>query len=310
MKVLITGATGFVGSCLTRRLVALGHDVHLLVRQEASLWRLDDILGHCAVHHLDLRDKAGVALCIGAIRPEGICHLATYGGFAEQRDTEAILFTNFLGTVHLLQACARVGFDRFINTGSSSEYGLKSVPMRESDLLEPLGDYGVAKGAATLYCRSEAVGKGLPAVTLRLFSPYGPWDDPRRLLPYLIASLLRTETPRLSTPDSVRDYIYVEDVVDLYLRLLTGPVVPGAIYNCGSGMQHSIGEVARSVSDIVGGCCQPVWGAEPQKRPEPAVWVADMSLVAGQLGWQPATPLRQGLEQTVTWMRGHLDLYR
>jgi len=290
--------------------VTLGHDVHLVVRQEASLWRLAAILGNCAVHHLDLRDKSSVVRCVGAIRPEAICHLATYGGFAEQRDADAILATNFLGTVHLLQACARVGFDRFINTGSSSEYGPKSAPMRESDLLEPLGDYGVAKGAATLYCRSEALGKGLPAVTLRLFSPYGPWDDPRRFLPYLIASLLRSEAPRLSTPSSVRDYVYIEDAVDLYLRLLTGPVIPGAIYNGGSGVQHSIGEAARLANDIIGGGCEPVWGTEPQKRPEPATWVADMSLVAEQLGWQPATPFRQGLEQTVAWMRGHLDMYR
>lgn len=208
-----------------------------------------------------------------------------------------------MGTVHLLQACERVGFDLFINTGSSSEYGIKERPMREDDPALPLGDYGVAKCAAAMFCRSEAVLKGLPVVTLRLFSPYGPWDDQRRLIPYLIRSLSAGETPRLSTPGSVRDFIFIDDVLDLYESVAGSAVVPGGIFNAGSGRQHTIGEVAGILHRIIGGP-EPAWGEERPQRPEPETWVADISKTVSGFGWQPSRSLENGLERTVEWFRG------
>lgn len=309
MRVLVTGASGFVGSCVARRLVEHGHDVRIFTRRDSDCRRIADLLPHLENRRLDLRDDAAVKRAVMEIRPEGICHLATYGGFSFQQDSATIMGVNMLGTVNLLRACASVGFRSFINTGSSSEYGLKHAAMRECDLLEPLGDYGVSKAAATLFCSSEGAEKGLPVVTLRIFSPYGPWDDPRRLVPYVASSLLRQEVPRLSTPSSVRDYVFIDDVVDFYLLLLEKPAAGGAIFNVGSGGQHSIGEVVGLLGEVVGGYIEPQWGSAAPARVEPAVWCADIGKARTGPGWQPRTTLREGLATTVTWIREHLAFY-
>lgn len=299
MTILVSGASGFVGGALVRRLAAEGKEVHLLLRSGSSRQRLEGLAG-LTVHEADLRDAGRVAAVVAAIRPRIIYHCAVYGGFASQNDTPAIFATNLGGTMNLLQACERVGFDLFVNTGSSSEYGLKNSPMREDDRDEPLGDYGVAKCAATMYCRSEALLKRLPIVTLRLFSPYGPWDDQRRLIPHLIRSLAAGVSPRLSTPHSVRDYIHIDDVLDLYRAVTDAVVVPGEVYNAGSGRQHTIGEVAGILHAMIGGP-EPQWGQQPPQRPEPEVWVADISKTAAHFGWRPSTGIDEGLRRTVAW---------
>ena len=302
MSILVTGASGFVGGALVRRLIGEGKEVHILLRNSSSRQRLEGLDG-LRIHSADLRDADRVTALVSEIKPRIIYHCAVYGGFSSQCDTAAIFDTNLSGTIHLLQACERVGFELFINTGSSSEYGIKNHPMREDDSGEPLGDYGVAKCAATMFCRSEAILKNLPVVTLRLFSPYGPWDDQKRFIPYLIRSLVAGEAPRLSTPRSVRDYIYIDDVLDLYQAVTSGEIIPGDIYNAGSGRQHTIGEVAEIIHRITGGP-QPVRGQEVPQRTEPETWVADISKTEAVFGWQPSKTLGEGLLRTVEWFRG------
>ena len=300
MKVLVTGATGFVGACLARRMVEQGYEVHVFSREKSNRWRIADLADRLVDHFVDLTDADCVQTAIERIHPDGIFHLATYGGFADQQDTTAIVGANFLGTVNLLRACERVGFQFFINTGSSSEYGIKQEPMRETTIAEPIGDYGVSKLAATAFCQSEAVQKNLPIFTIRLFSPYGYWDDPKRLIPYVIQSFLKQEAPRLSTPHSVRDYIFIEDILRLYQHIAQAPLLPTGIYNAGSGRQTSLGEVVDLIREIVGSKVAPAWGSVGVKRTEPAVWLADTDKTR-QIGWQAAIDLREGLRRTIEW---------
>jgi nucleoside-diphosphate-sugar epimerase len=300
MKVLVTGATGFVGACLARRMVEQGYEVHVFSREKSNRWRIADLADRLVDHFVDLTDADCVQTAIERVRPDGIFHLATYGGFADQQDTTAIVGANFLGTVNLLRACERVGFQFFINTGSSSEYGIKQEPMRETTIAEPIGDYGVSKLAATVFCQSEAVQKNLPIFTIRLFSPYGYWDDPKRLIPYVIQSFLKQEAPRLSTPHSVRDYIFIEDILRLYQHIAQAPQLPTGIYNAGSGRQTSLGEVVDLIREIVGSTVAPAWGSVGVKRTEPAVWLADTDKTR-QIGWQAAIDLREGLRRTIEW---------
>lgn len=309
MKVLVTGSTGFVGSCLTRRLVEMNYDVHIFTRSKSNKWRIADLLEQVTNHEVDLRDAGMVEKTVAQVNPTVIYHLATYGGFASQKDTSVIIESNLTGTVNLIRACEMIGFCCFINTGSSSEYGIKSEPMNEKDILEPVGDYGVSKAAASLFCRSRAFEKGLPIVTLRLFSPYGPWDDPQRLIPYVIKSLLRGESPELSTPNSVRDFIYIEDAVDIFLKIIKAPVSGGEILNVGSGVQHSVGEVVSMITAIIGNGLEPIWGKVNSQRPEPGSWVADISKADTELGWFPSTSLWAGLNKTVDWLRENLERY-
>jgi nucleoside-diphosphate-sugar epimerase len=308
MKVLITGISGFVGSCLARRLIKEGHEVHAFTRVSSDPWRFADIRERITEHVVDLRDGESVTRTVAGIRPQLVYHCAAHGGFASQQDTTAILESNFLGTVNLLRACERTGFDYFVHTGSSSEYGTKDHPLGEEDMLEPIGDYSVSKAAATLFCRSEGMHKQLPVVTLRLFSPFGPWDDPKRLVPYVMKSLLRNETPRLSTPSSVRDYIFINDIVDAYLAVVQQPFY-GDIFNIGSGVQHSLGDVVAAVKTALACGPEPAWGATQKQRPEPKVWVARIDKAREKFNWKPATPLQAGLEQTAAWMKEQLAFY-
>jgi len=309
VKVLVTGATGFVGSCLARRLIHHGYDVHVFVRKESDRWRIRDLHGRMHEHDVNLRDAGAVKKAVSAIAPRIICHLATYGGFASQRESADIFEVNFLGTVNLLRACEQTGFDLFINTGSSSEYGIKSEPMREDDLLEPIGDYGVSKAAATLFCQSEFREKNLPVLTLRLFSPFGPWDDHKRLIPSVIKSMLRGEAPRLSNPESVRDYIFIEDVIDCYMELIQKPSCPAPIFNIGSGHQYTICDIVTRISNITNAAAAPLWGTVSCRGNESPCWVSDRDKAAHLLHWSPKTSLQAGLEQTIVWLRKNLSLY-
>jgi len=309
MRVLVSGATGFIGACLARRLLEMGYEIHAFVRQSANRWRIADIAPHIVLHDVDLRDAHAVEQTVASVRPNKIFHLATYGGFSFQKDIGAIYAANFLGTVNLVIACEKIGFDCFIHTGSSSEYGIKTEPMKESDLPEPLGDYAVSKAAATLFCRSEALLKGLPIATLRVFSPYGPWDDPQRLIPFVIASAMNKINPELSSPASVRDYIFIDDVIDAYLAAMKADVIAGEIYNVGSGRQTSIGDAINRIISTFDNGVMPVWGAETVKRAEPAVWVANIDKMKTQFNWEPATSLEIGLRQTIDWMRENVAYY-
>jgi nucleoside-diphosphate-sugar epimerase len=308
MKILVTGATGFVGACLVRRLVSVGYEVHIFTRKQSNTWRIADIETEITNHEVDLCDTDTVDRVVKDIRPSIIYHLATYGGFAFQQDTRNIMQSNLIGTINLLHACETVGFDYFVNTGSSSEYGLKNEPMKESDIPVPIGDYGVSKVATTLFCQSEAVRKSLPIVTARLFSPYGNWDDPMRLIPYVIKSLLRGESPKLSTPDSVRDYIFIDDVLDFYQLIVNKPALGGHIFNVGSGVQHSIGEVVAMITKIIANGIEPIWGATERKRPESSLWVADITK-SNRAGLTIQSDVEQGLRKTISWMKENLALY-
>ena len=183
--------------------------------------------------------------------------------------------------------------------------------MREDDLPEPVGDYGVTKVAATLFCQAEAMQKGLPVVTLRLFSPFGPWDDPHRLIPFAAARLLHGESPQLAAPDSVRDFVYIDDVIDCYLSLIRDNVaVRSGIFNIGSGVQSTTGQVVTQLEKLAGTGAKALWGERPSARPEPSVWVADVAKARNQLGWTPRTTLQEGLATTLMWMRENLQYYR
>lgn len=146
-KILITGSTGFVGSCLLRSLIERfnGKNIHIFIRRNSNLWRIKDVMKEVNCHIVDLKDKDQVYEIVSLIKPQWIFHCATYGGYPFQTDSNEIISTNFIGTINLLEASIKNGFKAFINTGSSSEYGIKNKPMNEEDFPDPINIYGVSK---------------------------------------------------------------------------------------------------------------------------------------------------------------------
>jgi len=303
-KVLVTGATGFVGANLARRLVADGHEVHLLVRPDHTEWRLGGLRDRVRVHQVVLADAGAVSTLVDAVKPEWIFHLATHGAYSWETDVPRMVETTVIGTMNLVQACVRRGFEAFVNTGSSSEYGFKDHAPSETEAIDPNSDYAVNKAWATMFCRFTAVRDGLRMCTLRLYSVYGPWEEPRRLMPTLIVRGLRGELPPLVGPDTARDYVYVDDVVDAYLLAATrADQPPGGVYNVGSGVQTTLRQVVEVARRVLAVQAEPAWDSMRGRSWDTSVWVCDNRIIAAALGWRPHTPFEDGFRRMVEWMR-------
>jgi nucleoside-diphosphate-sugar epimerase len=277
--------------------------VHLTLRPDHKPWRLQG-LERASIHEVDLADAAGVSKAAAAIRPEWVFHLAAHGAYPDQRDWGEIARSNFTGTVNLVQACLESGFESFVNTGSSSEYGFKDHAPTESEALEPSSEYAVTKAAATLYCGFIARSRDVRIRTLRLYSVYGPWEEPTRLIPTMIVSGLRHRLPALADPRVARDFVYVDDVCDVYLATAADTnAAADAIFNVGSGVQSSLEEVVGLARRVMGVDAEPVWGSMPNRRWDTSTWVANIARLSHELGWAPRHSLESGFAATVEWLR-------
>ena len=241
-------------------------------------------------------------------RPQWVFHLAAHGAYSWQSDSAEILRTNVLGTANLLEACLDAGFEAFVNTGSSSEYGFKDHPPREDEALEPAGPYAVAKAAATLYCSQAARANGAPISTLRLYSVYGPWEDPRRFIPRLVAYGRDGRLPPLASPLTARDYVYVSDACDAYLKVARSARDPGAIYNVGTGVQTTLRDAVQVGRRVLGIAAEPVWQTMPDRSWDTGTWVADSSRLRSAVGWHPLVDLDYGLRLTADWLASNPDV--
>jgi len=300
---LITGATGFIGSCLLRKLIAQKEKVHIILRKESNLWRIKDLLDKTVVHFDDLSNLNQLSRLMCKIRPNIIYHLATYGGYSFQDDADLCIKTNFAGVWNLLKATSKIDYELFVNTGSSSEYGFKNSSMKESDCLEPASYYAVTKSSQTLLCSYFANENKKPIVTLRPFSVYGQYEDKNRFIPTLLKSLYDGKPLNLVSADIVRDWIYVEDMIDSYLLIDQLKKYGGEIFNIGTGIQTTIKDVAELAAEVTGRTIDFRCGEMKNRKWDSSCWVADMSKAKEKLKWSPKIGLRQGLCLTWDWFK-------
>jgi dolichol-phosphate mannosyltransferase len=303
-RVLVTGATGFIGANLARRLLRHGAEVHLLAFHRDNTWRIEGLRDSAALHVGDLRDRDASRRLVDEVRPDWVFHCAVYGAYSWQTSVEQMVQTNVLGTIHLLEASRDFGVASFVNTGSSSEYGYKDHAPSEDEAVEPNSEYAVTKASASMYCRWLARSAGMVVTTLRLYSIYGPWEDPGRLIPTLIHKGLRGELPPLVDPSIARDYVSVEDACEAYVaaaRRTKGE--KGAVYNVGTGIQTTIAEVVRIARSVLGIEAEPSWGSMANRKWDTSIWVSDPSRIARELGWSAADSFEQGFRRTVDWAR-------
>jgi nucleoside-diphosphate-sugar epimerase len=303
-KVLVTGAAGFVGANLVRRLLREGHAVCAGHRPGGEPWRLAAVVDDVELAEVDLRDAAAIDAVVRQVRPQVVFHLATHGAYSWQSDARGIFETNVLGSVALAEACTTHGVEVLVHTGSSSEYGPKDHAPSESEWVDPDSAYAVAKAATTQYLRHVARRGDLHSVTVRLYSAYGPWEDPRRLFPRLIAAGLRGKLPPLADPGTARDFVYVADVVEALLLVADARTVePGSVYNVGSEQQVTLREVVALARDELAIDAEPAWGSGEHRSWDTATWVADASRIRSELGWRPRHALQDGFRATIEWLR-------
>jgi nucleoside-diphosphate-sugar epimerase len=288
-KVLVTGASGFIGTHLCRRLHELGAEVHAVSRSRHDRERKE-------LHWWqgDITDTDWVTRTVRAVRPGLIFHLASR--VEGSRDAALVLPTfrsNLMSTVNILLAARELGC-RAVLTGSLEE------PAAGDSQEIPCSPYAAAKWASGGYARMFHALYQLSVITLRVFMVYGPGQqDLRKLVPYVTLSLLRGEPPRLSSGKRPVDWIYVGDVVEGFIA--AGLVaVPSGTFDIGSGELVSIRAVVERLVQLVNSSIQPLFGALPDRQLE-QVRVADIGHSKELMQWQPATSLQSGLEKTVAW---------
>lgn len=301
---LVTGATGFIGSHVVRRLLYKGVAVHVLCRPTSKFWRISDLLGSVHTHAIDLNDRAGLHNLVRAVRPEQIFHLASATVVAGAAASAADLIeTNLLGTVNLIDACDAIDYQSLVCTGDSFEYAPSADPLPECGKHKPQGLHGISKLAATLYAEAESAGR--PIVTLRLFSTYGPGDNPRRLVPRIIAGAMQRTPVSLSRPEVTRDWIYVDDVVDLYLEAAERAAeISGNVFNVGCGRATSIAELVEIVFRLTASAAEIRWGVFPAPKHDDYPWIADMRHTFKTFRWRPRVSLEEGLCRSINSFRG------
>lgn len=308
--ILVTGGAGFIGANLIRRLSKNNPKIHLIVCQNTNIWRLNEIESKLFLHRSNLLDLAIIKRLIRQIQPTLIFHLAAHGSYSIQTNTEQIIQTNILGTLHLLEALQQGNYRAFINTGSSSEYGTKNSPMSERDNLEPLTMYAASKASATLMCRAYALTYQKPIVTLRPFSIYGPWEEPTRFIPTVITSLLENKTINLTAGVVRRDFVYVDDMIDAYIKASEhANRFKGEVFNIGTGKQHSNDEVIKLLATLLKTNPRITKGTYPRRSFDTETWIANNSSARKKLEWIPKHSLIRGLEKMIKWIRRNEDYY-
>lgn len=309
-RVLVTGATGFIGSHLTRGLVGLGADVHALTSTVSSVYpvRLVDLRDRITLHGGNLNDSGAMAALVELARPEVVFHLGAYThvGKSWARIDECIQ-TNVHGTVTLLQALERSDYRRFVYTSTSEVYGDIPVPFREDAAVDPSSPYSVSKYSGERFCRMLNRGRSWPIVVVRPFNAYGPAQSPDRIIPEIIVKALRKERLAMTQGRQTREFNYVEDLVDGFVRAGTVPGVEGEVFNIGGGEEVSIRDVARTILDLMGNPIQAEIGALPDRPTEIWSMRSDVAKARERLGIPPFRSLSEGLEPTIAWYRRELE---
>ncbi len=287
--VLVTGATGFIGSHLCAALGAAGARVHGASRNQSLAGAPH------AASQVDLTDPIAAKNLLLELQPRVIFHLA--GLVTARQDLELVEPTfvqNLATTVNLLEAAASIPCDRIVVVSSSEAL---------RDNRHPTSPYAAAKAAADIYCGMFHRAYGLPVVVARPFLTYGPGQAASKLVPYVITSLLRRESPNLTSGTSIHDFVFVDDVVSGLVRCGVVAELEGSSVDLGSGRGTSIRDVVGMLAELLEHPAEPVFGAMTDRLETPIL--ADVMTSRRLLDWEAVTPLREGLLETVNWYRAH-----
>ncbi len=317
-KVLVTGAGGFIGSHLTERLVQLGAQVKAFVRYNSrNDWGLlellpQDKLGEVEVITGDLRDGDAVRQATRNI--EIVFHLgsliAIQYSYVHPRES---IETNIIGALNVLTAAQENAVEKVIHTSTSEVYGTAQyVPIDEKHPLQGQSPYSASKIGADMMAESFYRSFGVPVTIMRPFNTFGPRQSARAVIPTIISQAMTKEQLHLGSLHPTRDYTYVDDTVEGFIKIAESSSSVGEIINIGSNFEISIGDIAKNIIAIIGNNKEIVTSTErvrPDKSEVERLW-CDNTKAKDLLEWKPKTGFDEGLEKTIEWVSANMHLYK
>jgi NAD dependent epimerase/dehydratase len=317
-KVLVTGAGGFIASHLVERLLAEGAKVRAFVRYnsrgDAGLLRMlpVDVFSQLEVIAGDLRDVEavrGVMKDIDTVFHLGALIAIPYS-YVHPRE---VVETNVMGTLNVLMSAREMGTRRVIHTSTSEVYGTAQyVPIDEKHPLQGQSPYSASKIGADRIVESFYRSFNVPVVTLRPFNTYGPRQSARAVIPTIITQALTRDEVKLGSLDPSRDFTFVADTVEGFLRVASADNVLGEEINLGNDNTIRIGDLAEKIFSILGKSPKLIADLQrvrPGKSEVMKLWASNQK-AKEMIGWEPRVSLEEGLRRTIEWISTHLDLYQ
>lgn len=307
---LITGGYGFIGSHLVRRLLHFQAKIVLFIRASSDSWRLNDILKNIETYEVDIRDKTQVQNAVKKINPDYIFHLAAYGVNSAHTDYMHAIETNIIGTCNIIQAAKFVNCKKIINMGSSSEYGNKMECIHENMLLTPVDIYGSTKAASTILAHQIASENNINLITLRPFGIFGEAEEPHKLFSYIILQVLQNKDVNLTLCNQLRDYCYIENIIDACILAVENTTVQNEIFNIGSGNIYPLKHYVELLFKHLNTNFRPNYGVIPSRTNERWVPEANIQKIKNSLSWEPRINIEEGIIKTINWYKNNTNIYR
>lgn len=299
MRVFVTGAGGFIGSHIVKSLLEHSHEVAVLKREGSNQKRLSTLpISHIDVSHDLAMFTPAEQKSLNAFKPEAVVHAGWIGVGNYQRN-ELVQLSNIEMTSNLLDASIKAGVNHFIGFGSQAEYGQCEGSINESQPLAPSTLYGAAKASASLVADVQTRLHEVNFTWVRVFSTYGPGDEPYWMIQDVAKKLVNGESPSLSPGTQIWDYLYVADAAEAVRTIVEHKTGLG-IVNLGSGTALSIRSIVEQMRDIANPDLQINFGAVPFRSDQVMHLEADISKLTQATGWSPRVPLSEGLRITVT----------
>lgn len=307
--VLITGAGGYIGSEIVKKYVSLGIRPNLLIRNTSQKYRLTPYLSSCTVFDADIVDSKKVLQIFQKIAPNIIIHLASTGVYSYTDNSadniKLMVDSNIQGTFNLLNAAKETKCEIFINTGSCFEYGNSELPFVEDDDLNPVNIYGATKVAATVLANTFSRNFTLPVITIRPFTVYGPYEGDGRFITTVIKNCLTNKNIKLVKKTVIRDYIFIDDVVDAYLSIIQNyEKLKGEIINVSTGKGNSIQKVTELIIELLKKDDVTVdIGGFLEREGEVFSLVGYPGKIDSLIGWKAKYSLESGIKKTISSLR-------